>query len=45
MTPYELAKKYYPRLWDARRIEELAARGRLTREQADEILTKTEDGK
>ena len=39
MTVYELASKYYPRLWDKARIEALVAAGRLTREQADEIYT------
>lgn len=38
MTVFELARKYYPRLWDKARIEALVAAGRLTREQADEII-------
>lgn len=33
-----MAKKYYPLLWDKSRIEQLAAAGRLTREQAEEII-------
>ncbi len=38
MSVYELALKYYPRLWGADRIEVLVTAGRLSREQADEIL-------
>lgn len=40
-TIYEMAKRYYnhkPRLWDESRIEALVAAGRLTREEADEIM-------
>ena len=33
-----MAKKYYPVLWDSRRIELLAAAGRLTAEEAAEIV-------
>lgn len=36
-TTYELAKKYYPRLWGKSRLEALAEAGRLTREEVDEI--------
>ncbi len=38
MSVYELAKRYYPRLWSAERIRALLAAGRLTRAQAEEIL-------
>lgn len=38
MTVYELAKKYYPRLWDRERLETLLAAGRLTKEEFD-LLT------
>lgn len=38
MTVYELAKKYYPRLWDRERLEALLAAGRLTKEEFD-LLT------
>lgn len=38
MDVYELAKRYYPRLWDRERIEALAAAGKLTQEQAGEIF-------
>lgn len=38
MTVYEMAEKYYPRLWDKSRIEALVEAGKLTRKQADRIL-------
>ena len=38
MSVYELAKAYYPRLWSAERIEALVAAGKLTPQQAQEIL-------
>lgn len=37
MDVYELAKKYYPHLWDDARIDALVAAGKLTKEQAQEI--------
>lgn len=37
MTTYELAQKYYPRLWDDRRIDALVAAGKLTAKEAAEI--------
>lgn len=37
MTVYEMAKQYYPRLWDKSRIEALVSAGRLTQAEADEI--------
>lgn len=40
MSVYELAKKYYPRLWDKARIEALVAAGQLSREEAEEVLAK-----
>lgn len=43
MSVYELARKYYPRLWDAARIEALVEVGRLSREEADNILGKAEE--
>lgn len=36
-TVYELAKQYYPRLWDDKRIDALVEVGKLTKEQAEEI--------
>ena len=37
MNAFELAKKYYPRLWDAARLDALVAAGKLTPEQAAEL--------
>ena len=38
MSVYEMAKAYYPRLWDKSRLEALVAAGRLTQEQMEEIV-------
>ena len=38
MTVEEMARHYYPRLWDKARLEALVAAGRLTRQQADNII-------
>lgn len=43
MSILELAKKYYPRLWNKERILTLVRAGRLTREEADEILKEAEE--
>lgn len=37
MDVYELAKNYYPRLWDDKRIELLVQAGKLTQKEAEEI--------
>lgn len=37
MTVYELARQYYPRLWDDARLDQLVQAGRLTPEEAEEI--------
>ena len=42
MSVYEMAKLYYPRLWDLARLEALVAAGRLTEEEMDEIITRKE---
>lgn len=42
MNAYELASKYYPRLWDEKRIEALADAGKLTAEEAAAILNRKE---
>lgn len=42
MTVFELAKKYYPKLWDKERIAALVAAGRLTQKEADAVM-KTAD--
>jgi len=38
MNVFELAKKYYPRLWDKTRIEALVKAGRLTADEAAAII-------
>lgn len=42
MTVYEMARKYYPRLWDKSRLEALLAAGKLTQEEFDSLVTPTE---
>jgi hypothetical protein len=42
MSVYELARKYYPRLWDRERLEALLAAGRLSQEEFDSLVTATE---
>lgn len=38
MSVYELAQKYYPRLWDRERLEALLAAGRLTQAEFDQLV-------
>ena len=38
MNAYEMAKKYYPLLWDKKRIEALYKAGKLTEEEYSEII-------
>ena len=38
MSVYELARKYYPRLWDRARLEALLAAGRLSQEEFDKLV-------
>ena len=38
MTVFEMAAKYSPRLWPLERIEALVAAGKLSREEADQIV-------
>lgn len=38
MTVKEMAQKYYPALWSVERIEALVAAGKLSREDADEVI-------
>ena len=40
MTVYELAQKYYPRLWDANRIKVLYDAGKLTEKEYKSIINK-----
>lgn len=37
MTILDLAKRYYPRLWDDRRLEMLVAAGQLTQQEMEEV--------
>lgn len=37
ITVYEMAKKYYPRLWDINRINALYEAGKLTEDEYKEI--------
>lgn len=39
MTVEEMAMQYYPRLWSAERIEALVTAGKLSREDADQIIS------
>lgn len=38
MTVFEMAKKYYPLLWNEKRIEALYKAGKLTEEEYKEIV-------
>lgn len=38
MTVYEMAQKYYPRLWDVDRIKALYKAGKLTEEEYNSII-------
>lgn len=37
MTVFEMAKNYYPRLWDINRMKQLVEAGKITPEQYKEI--------
>lgn len=37
MTVFEMAQKYYPRLWDEDRLRQLVQAGKLTEEETQEI--------
>ena len=43
MSVAELARKYYPRLWDRARLEALVAAGRLTEADVREIVGEEEN--
>lgn len=42
MSVYEMAKAYYPRLWNKSRLEALVAAGRLTEVEMEEIINNKE---
>lgn len=43
MSVFEMAKKYYPHLWSAARIEALVRAGRLEKDEAERIMREAED--
>lgn len=42
MSVYEMAKAYYPRLWDKSRLKALVAAGRMTEAEMEEIINNKE---
>ena len=38
MTVFEMAQKYFPRLWDEDRLRQLVQVGKLTEEEAQDIM-------
>ena len=38
MSVYEMAKAYYPRLWDKSRLDKLVEAGKLTEEERERIV-------
>jgi hypothetical protein len=42
MSVYEMAKAYYPRLWNKSRLEALVAAGRMTEAEMEEIINNKE---
>lgn len=44
-TTYELAKSYFPRLWNKDRILALQKAGKLSKEEVDKILSKDTENK
>ena len=43
MNVYEMAKKYYPQFWGQERINALVSAGRLTEEEAEEIVNESQN--
>ena len=43
MSVVEMAKQYYPRLWDKSRLDALVEAGRMTEEEYQEIVGKEEN--
>lgn len=41
---FELAKKYYPRLWSIERLNTLLAAGKLTQEEYDDVVNADQNG-
>lgn len=42
-TPFEMAQRYYPRLWSAERIEALYKAGKLTEEEYNTIINSNQN--
>lgn len=42
MTVFDMAKKYYPILWDDSRIDALVSTGKLTEDEASKIREEVE---
>ena len=42
-TVYEMAKKYYPRLWSIERVEALYKAGKLSEEEYKELTERKDD--
>ena len=42
MSVYEMARKYYPRLWSKSRLDALLAAGKLTQEEYDSLVSPAE---
>lgn len=42
MSILDMVKKYYPRLWNRERVLALVQAGRMTQEEAEEILEEAE---
>lgn len=42
MSVFDMAKKYYPRLWNKERIQALVKAGKLTEAEAGEVLREEE---
>ena len=45
MTVFDLAKQYYPRLWDKSRLEALVEAGRLTPAEYRDITGESPDNR
>jgi len=43
MSVYEMARLYYPRLWDKSRLDALVEAGRLTEEEYQKIVKDKEE--
>ncbi len=44
MSVFEMAKKYYPKLWDKKRLTALVNAGKLTAEEYKEITSEDFEG-